>query len=305
LTPKIKFMNIVLGAEEELKQKPRSFLFKYLNPIFDAHVHVHPIHPSSIDKYTEKSRMYRRLKKLERISKEYNVEKFSLIIRPKEDVYREEIKRKFTGSYLGLYIKPSIIEHDKKKILELLSNYNFIKTRDEDFYYISSKKLLKLFENSKGNIPNIIQIHTSPYSLGHNEFRSFMNLLMSKYEMKVHLVHGVYALGELENEKAEDIVKWITKEGENIVLGTSNFIPFIELTTHPISEILDKYELEDKIVFESDLFDGIPLEQWEEWFRDSLESVLKGIIRLRRKKLEERELTKLIFFENAEKFYAK
>jgi len=69
----------------------------------------------------------------------YNVEKFSLIIRPKEDVYREEIKRRFTGSYLGLYIKPSMMESYKKEILELLTNYDFIKTRDEDFYYISSK----------------------------------------------------------------------------------------------------------------------------------------------------------------------
>ena len=300
-------MSLVLEVGERIKVFEQQISRFLPNPIFDTHVHLHPINPYSIDEDTKRLKIYKKLEELKKISDKYNVEKFGLIITPSEDKYREKIEKSIPGSYLGLYIRPWIIEEYKdneREITELLAYYDFIKLVDEDFYYyISSDELLKLFEDYKGNIPKIIQIHTTPSFLEHNEYRNFMNLLMSKYGIKIHFVHGVYALRELESEKAKDIVKWIKEEKENIVLGTSNFVPLIELATHPTGEILGKYELEDNVVFESGLYFGI--KDWEGWFIDSLKSVLKGIKRPRRKKLDERELIRLIFFKNAEKFYSR
>jgi len=304
-------MSVALEIRNKTREKLEVISKDLYPPIFDAHVHVHSIDPFRSDEHKEKLKMYERLDKLEEISSQYNVKRFCLIITLQEDKYREEIKERFPESYIGLYItSSSIIETHEKKLSESLANYNFIKMMGEDFYFIPSKdfeKFFRLIEDLKGDAPNIIQIHTSPYFLGQNEFRSFINLLISRYGMKVHLVHGIYALSELEREnreKAENVGKWIVRNRENIVLGTSNFIPMIELMNNPVYKILYKYKLYDNTVFESDLHDSIPLENWKPWFIDSLKAVLASIRRLE-KNYDKRRLMELILFENAERFYSK
>jgi len=253
------------------------------------------------------------IKILKNIQKWYNVKVFGIQTTfhelPYYFEYSKRVRSEFPESYLGIDLQ--LVDVDRGLDPTFIALEKALEIFPFDFVHFGLLSCdVKQFERLLYRLLDygIIRLQIGYWNLLSSERREVISKVI-RDGAKVLVTGGVNYVGTLDENKKENIIKWIKDLGGSLFLGsrtteyTAQFAPFI------LSEIIEKYNLENSIVFESGLivYSGrwgvTPLERLEREYSLRMYNVFENLRNLKDKGYSMKTLIELIFRKNPKEFF--